>query len=222
MSDNVSAFASMEYDEKIKRTLPYYEEFYKQIIDVVKNCNWNNPAWLDVGCGTGKMAEIAFQHFQMNRFVFCDSSAEMIAVAKKHFSFPNTEFLVSPVQDLVFDNEFDIVTAIQVNHYLENKERIIAIQKSYNALKKGGALISFENFAPFSKLGKKLYLSRWKSFQIQHGKSSEEAERHIKRYGKDYFPISLLEQIKCFENCGFQAVEILWLSHMQAGFIGIK
>lgn len=36
--------------------LPYYEKFYKQIIDIVK-IQLNKPLrWLDVGCGIGKMA----------------------------------------------------------------------------------------------------------------------------------------------------------------------
>ena len=35
MKDNVSAFSSSEYDQEIKRTLPFYESFYEQVIDVV-------------------------------------------------------------------------------------------------------------------------------------------------------------------------------------------
>lgn len=29
MNDNISAFNSIEYDNKIKQTLPYYDDFYK-------------------------------------------------------------------------------------------------------------------------------------------------------------------------------------------------
>ena len=36
MSDNISAFHSREYDRKIKQTLPYYDDFYKQVIELVK------------------------------------------------------------------------------------------------------------------------------------------------------------------------------------------
>lgn len=61
MKDNVSAFCAEEYDEKIKKTLPYYEEFYRQVIDVVK-AKFDCPVkWLDMGCGTGKMAEEAWK-----------------------------------------------------------------------------------------------------------------------------------------------------------------
>ena len=45
----------------------------------------------------------------------------------------------------------------------------------------------------------------------------EECGKHIDRYGKDYFPISLSENMELVRNCGFKAVEILWLSNMQVG-----
>ena len=37
MKDNISAFNATEYDGKIKCTIPYYEEFYRQVVDVVIN-----------------------------------------------------------------------------------------------------------------------------------------------------------------------------------------
>ena len=33
MNDNKSAFYSREYDRKIKQTLPYYDDFYEQVIE---------------------------------------------------------------------------------------------------------------------------------------------------------------------------------------------
>lgn len=224
LNDNFSAYNSDNYDDEIKRTLPYYEEFYNQITDVVNSFKPSTLklTWLDVGCGTGKMAEVAFKRANINRFVFCDCSEEMLEIAQSRFEFPNTNFIVSRAEELEFHNTFDVVTAIQVNHYLNKEERIRAIEKCYNALKKDGMFISFENFAPNSELGKQLYLNRWKSFQQEQGKSSSQSESHIKRYNKDYFPISIPEHLKVMEDCGFKAVEILWLSYMQVGLLGIK
>ncbi len=90
MNDNKCAFNSNDYDRKIIQTLPYYDEFYKQVIDLVKILNHNAVRWLDIGCD---------------------------------------------VQKLNYANEFDVITAIQVNHYLHINERRIALQKCYEALK---------------------------------------------------------------------------------------
>lgn len=223
MKDNNSAFKSTEYDEKIKLTLPYYEQFYKQITDVVNTYYKNKPLdWLDVGCGTGKMAEIAFRKTLIKKFVFCDHSSKMLDIAKKRLNFPNAEFIISDVQNINFQNEFDVVTAVQVNHYLKSNERICAIKKCYEALKSDGLFISFENFAPSGKMSERLYLKRWKKYQISMGKSSEEAEDHIDRYKKDYYPISVSEHLEILKKCGFKEIELMWLSYMQVGLLGIK
>lgn len=222
MKDNKSAFNSNEYDRKIKQTLPYYNEFNGQIIELVETLNYNSIRWLDVGCGTGKMGSIAFENVELEKFVFCDCSEEMIRIAKERFNSQKAAFSVCDVQELDYSNEFDVITAIQVNHYLHMTERKIALQKCFEALKDNGLFISFENFAPFTDLGKSIFLEKWKRYQMEQGKSFEESNRHIERYGKDYFPISLSEHMELMRNCGFRVVEILWLSNMQVGFWGIK
>lgn len=222
MAENVSAFRAAEYDEEIQRTLPYCEEFYRQAVDAVRACQTGAITWLDVGCGTGKMAELAFEKINLKRFVCLDSSSEMIQISRTRAAWPYAEFQVADMRELNYDNEFDVVTAIQVNHYLRKEERRASIQKCWKALKMGGVFISFENFAPNSYFLQQLYLDRWKTYQLQQGKDMEECERHIARYGKAYFPITLSEQLDTIKSCGFQEVELLWLSGMQAGFLAIK
>ncbi len=222
MNDNKSAFSSSAYDRKIKQTLPYYDEFYEQVIDLVKILKHSAVRWLDIGCGTGKMGSVAFENIEIEKYVFCDSSDDMVRIAKERFRCQNAEFCVCDVQKLVYANEFDVITAIQVNHYLHMDERKIALQNIYEALKDNGLFVSFENFAPFTDLGKMVYLEKWKEYQMRQGKSLEECEKHIKRYGEDYFPISISENMELMRNCGFKAVEILWLSNMQVGLWGIK
>lgn len=222
MNDNKSAFSSTEYNRKIKQTLPYYDELYEQVIELVKLFNYNTVRWLDIGCGTGKMGSIAFENLELERFVFCDSSDKMIKIAKERFKCHNAEFSICDIRKLTYANEFNVITAIQVNHYLHINERKIALKNVYEALENNGLFISFENFAPFTDLGKTVYLEKWKRYQMKQGKNLKECESHIKRYGKDYFPISILKNIELMRNCGFKAVEILWLSNMQVGLWGIK
>lgn len=165
MNDNSSAFNSAEYDEKIRRTLPYYDDFFKNITSAVRACGTPPKAWLDVGCGTGKTAEYVLKSFDVERFVFCDNSEEMLNIARGRFPAENTEFILADVRELSFRDEFDVVTAVQVNHYFSAEGRRLALKKCFEALKPDGMFISFENFAPYSEVGQRLYLDRWKSFQ---------------------------------------------------------
>lgn len=222
--DNKSAFSSNEYDTNISITLPYYEEMYNQIIDLVHTIKPDIISWLDVGCGTGKMAELALKTFNIDRLVLCDNSAAMLKQAhRKLCDFTSkTEFINIPVQELSETNAFDVITAIQVNHYLNKSDRMISLANCYNALKPGGLFITFENFAPFGEYGIQTSLQRWKNYQITHGKSIADAQKHINRYGREYFPITVTEHLDIMQECGFKTVEVLWLSYMQLGIYGVK
>ena len=112
MGDNVSAFNSHEYNTKIRKTIPYYDEFYKQIISVVKAKTEFPLCWLDVGCGTGRMAEEVFHSIPVKRFTFCDNSQKMIELVKKQHTEPCSEFMNISVLDIKEKDCFDIVTAI--------------------------------------------------------------------------------------------------------------
>ena len=223
MKDNTSAFSSGEYDTKIQQTLPFYEDYYTQTIDLIKAVYSTPLKWLDVGSGTGKMGNVVLDSdIDLTRFVFCDSSEEMIRLSKERFQSSVIEFYHCDIRNLPFENEFDVITAIQVFHYLKGTDRETALKRCYEALKENGILISFENYAPFTNTGEIIGLERWKRYQIEQGKTTEEAQKHIERYGKDYFPITLDENRKLMRDCGFTTVELLWLSNMQAGVWGMK
>lgn len=222
MSDNLSAFNAAEYDKKIKCTLPYYEELYAQVVNVI-NAYFHRPVrWLDIGCGTGKMEESAFRSCEIEEMTACDISPKMIEIINKRFQDQNVKCIQSSVFDMSDETSFDVVTAIQVFHYFQNEERATAIRKCYDALKPNGVFITFENFAPNSKIGEKLFLERWRAFQSSQGKSTEECDRHISRYKKEYFPITIPEHLELLKRSGFKNSEILWVSNMQVGLLGIK
>lgn len=222
MNQNSTPFDVTEYDRQIKITLPFYEEMMQQIVDIVRLLDLQALQWLDVGCGTGKIAGTVLQNFNIDKMVCIDVEHEMLQKAEILCNDEKVEFLQGDIRELTYQEMFDIVTAVQVNHYFREDERMAAIKKCYTALKENGIYISFENFAPDSQEGAGLYLERWKEFQIANGKTEEEADLHIKRYGQSYFPIPISESVRLLKNCGFRMVEILWVSYMQAGILAKK
>lgn len=224
MNDNVTAHSSMEYDNKILDTIPFYDMFHKVTIDLVQNTDIAVHKWLDTGCGTGSLIASAKPVFPKTEFVLADPSDEMLTIAKKKINMHNRIlFDHTCTQNLQYDdNTFDVITAIQSHHYLNQELRIQAVQNCFRMLKPTGVLIVFENIMPLSELGVNTGLKRWANYQVSRGKTEMEAKEHIKRYGKEYFPISIIEHINLLRDAGFKSVEVLWASYMQAGFYAIK
>lgn len=189
--------------------------FSTEVIGNISACSeYTNIEWRNVG-----KDEIKWVSNTGYRF---DVENKMLERAESFCDNEKVEFLLCDVRELLYQEMFDIVTAVQVNHYFKKEERMAAIKKYYNALKDDGIYIFFENFAPDSEEGTRLYLKRWKEFQIANGKTKEEADLHIKRYGQNYFPITISESIRLLKACGFRMVEILWASYMQVGILARK
>lgn len=224
MNDNKSAYYSAEYDEEIRKSLPYYDEFHKQAIDSVRAAGLPRIKWLDTGCGTGKTALTAYsslKDFDIS-FTLCDISEKMIEIAKKNLAGREITFRNIPSQELDYCEEFDIVTAIQCHHYLNKEERKAAVMKCYNALKRNGIFITFENIFFDDKNMDLMALKKWEGYMLSMGKTAEETKKHLERRNTEYFPITIPEHLCLLKDCGFKSAELLWLSNMQAGLIAKK
>jgi tRNA (cmo5U34)-methyltransferase len=224
-NDNTTAHKSSEYDIQVRKTIPYYENIHSETIRFVKAVGIEPALWLDAGCGTGSFVEKALAVFPGATFVLSDPSEQMLKIAKKKLEKKKGWFrFIPPVttQDLKMSGSPDIITAIQSHHYLQAQQRVRATAVCFNLLRPGGMYITFENISPMTEDGIKIGKKYWKSFQVSAGRTEKEADKHMERFGKEYFPITIEEHLALLRDCGFKAVEIFWYSYMQAGFYAIK
>jgi len=214
---------SSNYDSGIIKTIPYYNEIHNETINFVKAYNSDPKKWLDAGCGTGSFAVKICSEFQLNELVLSDPSDEMLLIAKNKILQNYVKFVNSDTGSLnLIENSFDVITAIQSHHYLSKSERKIATDKCYKLLNTSGIFITFENTRPISNESINITKNYWKLFQISHGKSLEEADNHLNRFDKEYFPITIDEHIYMYNDAGFTVVDFFWKSYMQVGFYCIK
>ena len=224
MSDkNKTPFTAAEYDLNIRKVIPMYDMIYDQIFDLIKTVFPNEKiALLDTGCGSGNLGARAVKELELSELVLCDPSEGMLAVAEQKLTGRSISFIKAGSEKLNFEEQFDVVTAIQSHNYFDSATREKAVANCYKALKKGGLFICYENTAPFSEDGKNILLERVKSFQRDAGRSEDDVQAHIARYGTEFFPINVREHLELLERTGFACAEIFWHSYMQSGFYGIK
>ena len=228
MSDNLSPYSAQEYDEGLRKTVPYYQNIYSETIDLVKHVQPGVRNWLDTGCGTGNLVKLAFQANRSVRFMIADPSQQMIMQSRLNLGgIPQNQLLVvgalgTGELDLTGFPCPQVITATLSHHYYNKEQRIQATQNCYDMLDADGVYITFENILPRTGQGTEIGLQRWVSYQKAQGKSEEEAKEHIQRYGSAFFPITVDEHLEILKNAGFRAVELFWLSHLQAGFYAIK
>jgi tRNA (cmo5U34)-methyltransferase len=222
VKDNKSAYNSNVYDKNIVSTLPYYREYHNQIIDLVKAMGTQNIDWLDTGCGTGTLAGRVLEFRDDVRFTLCDPSEQMLDIAKNKLQGREVRTYNIASQNMTFESEFDVVTAVQSHHYLKPDERRVAVGNCFRALKSGGVFVTFENIRMTTEASDKIALKRWENFLSDHLKDPEVVKMHIDRRGVEVFPITIEEHIKLLREAGFKSVDVLWTSYLQAGFWAMK
>jgi tRNA (cmo5U34)-methyltransferase len=224
-NDNTTPHRSDEYDAKVRQTIPLYDSLHRETIDLVRTLRPAMSLWLDTGCGTGNLAELALPAFPRCTFLLADPSDSMLALARKKLE-PCGDRVVflgpADTGSVRTDLSPDVITAIQAHHYLDGQGRERATARCRELLKEGGLYVTFENTRPETGEGVRLGLERWKRFLVDGGRSVAEAEAHAKRFGTEYFPITVNEHVSLLKQTGFRTVELFWFSYMQAGFYAIK
>jgi len=225
-SDNASFHTSTSYDAQIRSTIPYYDSFHKETINLLKRIIKTPRMWLDTGCGTGNFIVKAISEFPETTFLLADPSKEMLAVARSKLKNKKRVVFLPPTstQGLrsVVREKLDIITAIQSHHYLSRDERRKATKTCYELINENGVYVAFENVRPSSKEGIEIGIANWAAYQIACGKSKEVACKHVNRFDKEYFPITIEDHLQLYRDCGFATVELFWYSYMQAGFYCLK
>ncbi len=93
---------------------------------------------LDLGCGFGWHSKYASENGAKS-IVAIDSSVNMLEVAKDINSANNIDYLNMSIEDMNFNNDFDLVISSLALHYIEDYRAVV--KKVYNSLKTNGEFI---------------------------------------------------------------------------------
>lgn len=221
--DNTTSHISSRYDAEVENTIPYYAAMHEETLRFVKAYNARPRAWLDTGCGTGNLALGITERFAPDELVLADPSADMLDIARAKLGGANIRYVQAETRALEApDEHFDVVTAIQSHHYYSAPERAGATARCFRLLKKGGLYITFENTRPSSEAGTAIVKEYWKRFQVERGKTAEQAADHLARFDTKFFPITVDEHLALYRDTGFAVVDCFWRSYIQAGFYCVR
>jgi len=129
-------------------------------IDMVASVCGTGEAVLDLGCGTGVMAEPLTRVF--SRYVGVDPANNLLERAPK---LPNSEYLSQPLENIRFEREFDCVLLRNTVHHLKDPET--GFSQAIRALRRGGRIVLCEGVPPDSKV-RPFYTELFRLFDERH------------------------------------------------------
>ena len=102
-----------------------------------------NDEWraLDCGCHVGRWTDV-IQHYGF-RYTGVDQCEEAISTCRKNR--PNEDYVHTPLWDMDFNEEFDMVLTVAVLQHNLHEEQEKIVPKMYAALKPGGVMFITES-----------------------------------------------------------------------------
>ncbi len=228
-ADNTTAHPAAAFDGGVRQTVPFYETIQRQALDLVHTIKPEPASWLDTGCGTGYLVELAAPLFPHTHFVLADPSAAMLEQARKRLArWPDVRVEILPPMPSEKLGAWQpqtrpqVITALLCHHYLQPAERRRAVQTCFDLLDSGGLFVVFEIIELNTPEGNANGLKRWGNFQLEAGRPASAVEAHLGRFKVDVLPLTIEAHLALLKSIGFKTVEHFWLSYMQAGFYAIK
>ncbi len=228
-ADNTTSHSAAAFDEGVRQTVPFYEAIQRQTLDLVKTLKSDPACWLDTGCGTGYLVELAAPLFPQTHFVLADPSAAMLEQARQRLGRrPDLGVDILPPMPSEMLGAWQpktrpqVISALLCHHYLQPAQRTRAVQTCFDLLDSGGLFVVFEIIEAATPEGNAIGLKRWGNFELEAGRPASAVEAHLGRFKVDVLPLTVEAHVALLRSAGFQTVEHFWLSYMHAGFYAIK
>jgi len=212
------------FDTHVRKSIPLYEEFQRMTIEMSEWFIQNGSIVYDLGSSTGEtLFQLQKRHKAKEnvRFIGIDNSEMMVSQAREKASADNVQFLHKDVLQMKF-GEADLVTSLFTLQFLGLPERTQLLEKVYQCLRNGGALIMAEKIlaeeAQFDEMWVELY---W-DFKKRHGLTDGQILQKARSIRGILRPFTLTENIRLLRTVGFDSIDIFLKWYNFCGLLAVK
>lgn len=213
-----------EYDIKIEKTIPKYQEMLSVIVSLLPFKKSAAIKVLDLGIGTGNLSLKVLKQFPKARIVGIDKDEKILKVATKKLKnlAPKVELIKGDFGDFLPKGKYNAVISLLSIHHLTHFQKKL-FKRIYQNLKPRGIFINGDFIISDSKYINRENAKMEKEFMKSQG---------IKRLGlltsggkicaEDDFPTTIENQIKWLKQAGFKEIDCVWRYFNYAIYCGLK
>jgi trans-aconitate methyltransferase len=208
-----------EYDRAIATLIPHYKALLGAAAAVVDAVARTTPAVVDLGTGSGALAQSILKVRPNARLIGVDADRAMLAAAE-HRLRGNIHVINEDFEH--FDiPPCDVVSASFALHHVPTGRRKGALyRRCFASVRHGGMLVSADCFLAASKKIQHRNREAWlEHLQSTYGR--KKAETFLRTWAKEDVYFTLDREIELLREAGF-AVEVPWRKDSFAVLVGLK
>ena len=207
------------YDATIATLIPHYQELIEEAAAAVDAFAPKSPAVVDLGTGSGALAQKILKVRPRARLIGIDADGAMLATARRR--------LHGNIQTIEEDFEqsriprCDVVSASFALHHVPTGRRKGALyRRCSQSLRHGGMLVSADCFLASSARLQARHREAWLQ-HLQRKYTRKKAENFLRTWAKEDVYFTLDREIELLREAGF-ATEVTWRKDSFAVVVGLK
>ena len=208
-----------EYDRKIATLIPHYRDLLDAAAAAVDVVARTAPAVVDLGTGSGTLAQRILRVRPKARLIGIDSDPAMLATATRRL-----RGNIQPIEEnfeRIRIPRCDVVSASFSLHHIPTGRRKAAIYKRcFQSLRPSGMFVSADCYLASSAILRKRNREAWLN-HLQRAYSRKKAEYFLRTWAKEDVYFTLDREIELLKDAGF-AVEVTWREDSFAVLVGLK
>jgi|WetSurMetagenome_2_1015567.scaffolds.fasta_scaffold146952_2 tRNA (cmo5U34)-methyltransferase len=210
-----------DYDNHIVKFVPFYREQNERMMELVPFEGTAHVRGLDLGAGTGVLAEGILRRYPLAEVTVFDLSENMLNTARERLkkfedriSFQKGDFSKDD-----FGIGYDLILSGLSIHHLSNPHKRELFRRIYLALQPGGVFLNRDIIRGATDRLEKIYIRLWREYIRSMG---EDDEACMERYYAEDVPAPVEDQLGWMRQAGFVDVCCHWQRTNYAIFGGHK
>jgi len=216
------------FDDMLSRSVPFYSEIQRMIVELTKSFICNNSNVYDIGCSTGTTLLNLAKSIDKKgiRLIGIDSSEPMLERARKKLKkndVLNRCILIGA--DLNQDFEVRNASVVIMNltlQFINPMKRDSVVSKIFHGLKKGGCLIFVEKILSNDTKFNRKFVEFYHDFKMRNNYSKLEISRKREALENVLVPYRYDENIKLLKKNGFKSVDSFFRWYNFCGIVAVK
>ena len=216
------------FDDMVARSVPLYRETQTSALNLAKNFVAPKTNVYDIGSSTGTLL-IHFADLvndQTVEFVGYDCSKPMIDKAIEKLDASNAtdqlKFRLGNIEEDLSLNNASVIFMTYTLQFIRPLRRQIVINKLFEALNPGGALIMIEKVLGNNSLFNRLYIDLYYDYKAQVGYSDKEIVQKREALENILIPYRMDENVTMLSEAGFESIDTFFKWYNWAGIIAVK
>ena len=214
---------AVEYDRIIRTFIPHYDVILQEIVRWLGGVLPEEGKVIDLGGGTGSLAEGIAERFTRVQIEIRDTDPKMLEIAKQRLSglqdrvrFVEKSFL-DPLPECNA-----VVATLALHHVRELEQKADIYRNIFKSLKSPGIFLNGDCTMSHQKNIQEAEFQFWSDFMKGHGMTEEEVRRHFAEWKEEDTYFSLSEEFSALRSAGFQEPECYWKYGPLAIYGGVK